>query len=332
MTDPTFSIIVPTIGRPDALHETLTGLLALDYPADRYELVVVDDGADEITARVVDRIADRDISVKLVGQYRRGAASARNHGARIASGEWLLFCDDDFLVPQDHVIKHRAAHQRHGDAVVGGTWELAPVVADALRTTPFGRYRLELVRRYSEPSHGRPLDGDLHRLRVPLLSAANLSLRRDLFWQIGGFDEQFPLAGAEDQDLSIRARAADAVLVLDTEIRCLHNDRNLGRRAYCEREERNASTMPFLVRKHPAEVGDIPYARENRPIEADDPPSLVSKKLLKRLLATRPMLDALHGLAGAGEAIGAPERFLRRLYSLLLGLHLFRGFRSTWRR
>jgi GT2 family glycosyltransferase len=323
---------VPTFRRPAALRETLAALLALDYARGRYEVIVVDDGADEMTARLVDRLDDRGVSVTLATQYRRGAACARNEGARHAGGEWVLFCDDDVLVPPLHLLAHLATHGRHRDAVVAGACELAPAVVAALRATPFGRYQIALERRFAREALGEALDGDPGCLRMPLLSAADLSLRRELFWSIGGFDEDFPLAGAEDQDLSLRARAAGALLVMDTKIRCLHNDNRLSRRAYCEREERSASTMPVLVRKHPAELAETPYARENRPIEAVDPPLLMAKKLLKRVLATRPMLDALHGLAGAGEAARAPERLLRRLYSVLLGLHLFRGFRSTWQR
>jgi hypothetical protein len=72
--------------------------------------------------------------------------------------------------------------------------------------------------------------------------------------------------------------------------------------------------------------------RENRPVRSGDPPVLVGKKLLKQLLSTRPVLDGLHGLARAAEAVGAPERLLRRLYTALLALHQFRGFRYSWRR
>ena len=83
----------------------------------------------------------------------------------------------------------------------------------------------------------------------------------------------------------------------------------------------------FLVRKYPAQFEDVPYARENRPIAADDPPRLVVKKLLKAALASRPLLEVLHAMAHVGEAARAPEELLRRLYAGLLGLHLFRGFR-----
>jgi len=328
---PTFSIVVPTFRRPDTLRKTLTALVELDYPADRYEVIVVDDAADDITARIIDELPDRGIGLKLEAQHRRGAASARNRGARAANGDWVLFCDDDILAPPSHLLQHLATHQRHDGAAVAGNWELAPELVTELWLTPFGRYRMEVERRFLAEARGDPLTGDHHLLQMPLVAAADLSLRRELFWQIGGFDEEFPLAGAEDQDLSLRARAAGAVLLLDTSIHCFHHDHYLSLEAYCEREERNARTMSFMVRKHPAGFGDVPYARENRPIEASDPPKLVAKKLLKALLASEPMLEVLHRITRGCEELRAPEPCLRRMYAALLGLHLFRGFRHSWR-
>ncbi len=329
-TVPTFSIVVPTFRRPDAFTQTLRALLALDYPAGRYEVIVVDDAADPLTRRIIDELRNPSVSVKLEAQERRGAACARNRGARIAGGEWVLFCDDDILAPPSHLAAHLAVHERHGNAVVAGNAMLPPAVVRALATTPFGRYRIELERRFDEEARVESLDGDPSCVRMTTLAAANLSLRRELFWRIDGFDEHFPVAGAEDQDLSLRARRSGARLIRGTEIRCLHNDRYLTLRQCCAREERSASTMPFLVRKYPSEFGDVPYARENRPIAAGDPPNLVAKKLLKAALASRPALDALHVLTRSCEAARVPERVLRRLYTALLGLHLFRGFRQSW--
>jgi hypothetical protein len=118
--------------------------------------------------------------------------------------------------------------------------------------------------------------------------------------------------------------------LLDTRIRCLHNDNRLDLRSYCAREERSAQTMPYLARKYPDRFRDVPYVRENRPISRADPGRLVAKKLLKAVLASGPVLAVLHLLTGPLEAAHAPERLLRRFYSALLGLHLFRGFRRTW--
>jgi GT2 family glycosyltransferase len=329
MIDPTFSIIVPTFRRPDALRETLIALLALDYPARRYEVIVVDDGADAGTAGLLNRLGDHDINVRLESQRQRGAAAARNHGARVATGELLLFCDDDIVVRDDHLRRHCETRRGHGDSLVNGRWEFSPDTLAALLRTPFGRFRLELERRFQQEATGQPLDDG--KLKVALVGSWNLALRRELFWNLGGFDEAFPVAGAEDQDLSLRARAAGCDLLLDPAIVCLHNDNRVDLRLYCAREERNARTMPILAQKYPREFGDAPYVRENRPISSGDPARLVAKKVLKRLLADRRVLTLLHRVTDLVETTGPPERVLHRLYTGLLGLHLFRGFRRTWK-
>jgi len=88
--------------------------------------------------------------------------------------------------------------------------------------------------------------------------------------------------------------------------------------------------MPYLVRRHRSDLDQLPYVRENRPIQADDPPALLLKKLVKTVLATPAVLESLHRLVGLVEAAHGPERLLRRLYRTLLGIHLFRGFRRSW--
>jgi glycosyltransferase involved in cell wall biosynthesis len=306
--------------------------MAVDYDRDRYEVIVIDDGADDITIKLLDEFKAKGVALTLDAQTRGGAARARNRGARMASGEMVLFCDDDIVVEPSHLRQHIATSERHPRALVNGGWQFAPAVLETLMTSPFGRFRVELERHFQQEVAGEPLDGDASCLRMHMLGSWDLAMRRDLFWEIGGFDEEFPVAGAEDQDFSMRSRAAGALLLLDTHIRCLHNDNRLTLRAYCAREERSAQTMPYLARKYPAEFGHVPYVLENGPILRGDPPSLKVKKLAKQVLALTPVLGALHRLTDLLETAHAPERLLRRLYTALLGLHLFRGFRRAWSR
>lgn len=329
--EPLVSIVVPTFRRPDALRETLAALLDLDYPRDRYEVIVIDDGGEPVTTPIIDDLRAKGLRVSLEAQEQLGAARARNRGARLAEGELLIFCDDDMIVEPSHLRSHLATRRRHGDVVVSGKWEFSPGVKKALEATAFGRYRIALEERFQAEAAGDPIDGDRSCLNMALLSAANLALRRELFWELGGFDETFPVAGAEDQDFSLRARAHDRSLILDTRIRCLHNDNRISLRSYCEREERSAKTMPVLARKYPSELNDTPYVRENKPLTAGDPPRLVAKKLVRQTLSASGILAALHRVTAALERVGAPEVALHRLYDGLLGLHLFRGFREAWR-
>jgi glycosyltransferase involved in cell wall biosynthesis len=324
----TWSIVVPTFRRPDSLRATLVALVGLDYPKDRYEVIVIDDDADGRTAELVDAQRGHGVELSFAAQSHRGAAGARNHGAQLADGDVLLFCDDDIVVQPDHLRAHLAARAARTDALVNGTWEFTAAVHEALALTPFGRYRLELERRFRDEATGRMLEDGC--VEMTTIGSWDLSLRRELFWDLGGFDDRFPVAGAEDQDLSLRARAAGALLLLDPGIHCLHNDNRLDLKAYCAREERSAQTMPALFRKFPAQLGESAYVRENRPIRRGDPWRLAIKKCLKWVLSRHLVLNGLHRATGTAERLELPEPLLRRLYSGVLGLHLFRGFRRAW--
>ncbi len=118
------------------------------------------------------------------------AACARNHGAAQASGDIIWFLDADCLAHPQCLSYHVQAHER-GEVVVGGGitfddtqyWHLCDNLAVF---TPFLATR---------PAGERPF-----------LPSLNLSIRRNIFAELGGFDERFPGASGEDADLSFRMR------------------------------------------------------------------------------------------------------------------------------
>ena len=325
---PTFSVVMPTFRRPEALREALNALIAQDYPADRFEVIVVDDDGGQAGADAVGQLDSGEVSVTIMSQDRRGAATARNAGARAAQGDFLLFVDDDIVVSPDHLARHAATLLENPGALINGAWQFTPAVLEQLERTPFGRYRIRLERHYQEDALGTELRDGI--VEMPMLGSWDLAVARDVFWQIGGFDEAFPVAGAEDQDFSVRARREGCNLWLNTRVVCLHNDNRLDLRSYCDREQRSARTMPIIARKFPEAFGEVPYVTENRPIQRHDRPTLVVKKLVKACLAASPVLAILHrGIAVAEEA-RVPDAVLSRAYSLMLGLYLYRGFRMSW--
>ena len=91
---PTVSIIVPAHGRPNATRCCVQSLLALDYPAERCEIIVVDDASTPPLSAVLD-----DLPITLLRQERNiGQSAARNLAATIATGTVLAFTDNDCVV------------------------------------------------------------------------------------------------------------------------------------------------------------------------------------------------------------------------------------------
>lgn len=317
------SVIVPTYRRSDTLSRTLRALLAVDLRAREFEIFVVDDARDPATESVVASLSDAATTVRYLVNTGRGAAAARNTGARAASGELLLFLDDDMMVCPDHLQLHLETHTRFPHAMVGGDRWYSPDALIALETTAFGRYRIALERSYAD---GRGETGGAGVVEVATLPSFDLSLSREAFWAVGGFDESFPFAGAEDQDLSTRAKLACLRLLRNHDIKLLHEDQTTTLRQFSRREQQGAHTVVALVRKFPEYLGEF---YKNDPLSRADSLGLIARKCTKSLLSSRPVLAALHGLTTSAERLELPDRLLRHLYRLVLGLHIFRGYREA---
>lgn len=189
MTQPFFSVIIPTHARPDRLAACLEALANLDYPRDRFEVIVVDDGNDTPPHDVVRRFSGR-LDVALLTQPHAGPATARNTAAARARGEVLAFTDDD-CAPASDWLTHlalRFAQDKH--LAVGGR------TINALPNDPYAaasQLIMDVVYAYYNA------DGS----RVRFVASNNVAFPKDGFHAVGGFDSTFPLA-AEDRDLCDR--------------------------------------------------------------------------------------------------------------------------------
>lgn len=324
MPPPKVSVIVPTYQRASALHKTLAALCAVDYPDDLFEIVVVDDGSTDSTSAGVAKFS----KVRYVYQPNTGVAAARNHGVRLSTGDVLIFVDDDIIVAPDNVRRHLAVRELYDECVVAGRSEFDPCLRAELVRSPFGRFRLwsEDLMQTGEAKRW----GTQGRIEVASVDTQNMSISRKHFWQVGGFDENFPV-GAEDQDLCWRARSAGAVIVRDHGIRVLHDDRHVDLRSLCHREERGAMGLVYLARKHPDYP--VPSSLElNGPLRRTDSPRLVARKISRSAMAHPSALAVGHWIVRAIERVRPDGGWpLDYLYRAITGLYVFRGIRRGLR-
>ena len=92
---PTASVVVPAHDAEATVEDCARSLLALDYPPELLEIVVVDDGSRDLTRALLEAMGD---AVVVVAQAHRGRAAARNAGVRAARGEVIAFTDADCAV------------------------------------------------------------------------------------------------------------------------------------------------------------------------------------------------------------------------------------------
>ncbi len=197
-----FSIIIPTVGRPEldaCLDAVEVGCQSLREQGGAVEVIVAHDRFSDENER---RIVQRHPEVKVIVGPQKGPAANRNAGAAKASGRWLVFTDDDCLPAPDWLAALAqivAADQ--ADVIEGKT---------VCRTGLPG------------PQWHSPLNET-----GGFLWSCNFAVRRDLFCAIGGFDERFPFAHMEDADLKKRLEALGAQLVFAPGVVVDHPPRRL---------------------------------------------------------------------------------------------------------
>ncbi|WP_337060152.1 glycosyltransferase family 2 protein [Kineococcus sp. G2] len=213
------SVVIATY---QAAHTLVEQFAALARQESRltWEVLVCDNGSTDGTRELVEAWTGRLPRLRWVdASARRGAGAARNAGARLARGEWLVFCDaDDVVAPGwlDAVARALAEHSfvagRFGTDELNDPWTLAArslQQQDGLQNSPF-------------PPH------------LPHAGAGNMGVHRSAFLAVGGFDP-----GAlhlEDTDLSWRLQLAGHPLVFVPEavvhVRLRSTFRNLYRQGF----------------------------------------------------------------------------------------------------
>ena len=185
--------MVATHGRHHQLARCLAALAELDYPRDRVEVLVVDDGSPMPLDRVVAPFHDR-LALTLLSQARAGPGAARNTGAARAKGAFVAFTDDDCIVSPDWLRALAARFEAAPEHLVGGR------ILNGLRDNPYSSAS-QLLMDYLYAYH----NADPASARF--FTANNLAVLAARFRAIGGFDTQYIGMTAEDRELCDRWRS-----------------------------------------------------------------------------------------------------------------------------
>ena len=190
----TVSVIIPSFNGAHRISNILTCLSQQSRPAD--EVIVVIDGSTDNTLQVVKQFQEK-LPLNIVIIENQGRAGARNTGVERCSGDLIVFLDDDMRPFENCVADHLQHHQsKHGSLLVGYICE-----DPKLFTSDIQDYRIKLYKRLGWTRENKPF-APLTENEV-FLAAANLSLSKETFTKLDGFDKR--LNDAEDFDMGIRA-------------------------------------------------------------------------------------------------------------------------------
>lgn len=195
--EPLISVIIPAKNEAANIGRCLDSLHGIDFPADRFEVLVIDNGSDDQTERIV-----ANMGVSVYSLPDACISAVRNLGALKARGEVLAFIDADCTVDRDWLLNAQKYFDNR-DVVCFGSAPDIPAEPTWVQATWY------LVRRKTKSP-----------TEVSWLESMNMFVRRDAFVRIGGFNEN--LITCEDVDLSYRISVYGRI-ISDQSVRAVHH-------------------------------------------------------------------------------------------------------------
>lgn len=189
-THPTFSIVIPTYNRPRPLGLCLQAVARLDFPRERFEVIVVDDGGEIPPHAAVAPFLDR-LDLTVLTAPHGGPAAARNAGVARARGRFLAFTDDDCRPAPDWLRAFEARFAATPDRAIGGR------TLNGLPDNPHSTASQVLIDYLYTYYNANPN-------RARFFASNNLAFPTSRFREVGGFDTTALLSAGEDREICDR--------------------------------------------------------------------------------------------------------------------------------
>jgi mycofactocin glycosyltransferase len=230
---PSVSIIVPVRDDPENLRDCIKSLENLNYPKDKLEIIIVDDGSKQEVSQIISSPVSRVIR----NEVSKGQSAGRNAGAAVARGDILAFLDADGVASENWLAETVPFFKVTNTGAVGGIIQ--------------GYYRKSFLDRYenafSSLNMGQRLIMEAKSSSTFYVPTANLLVDRAVFTVVGGFNETMRIG--EDVDFCWRLRALGYTLVYAPFGAVGHKHRNrLGR--MLKRRADYGSSEALLYGKH----------------------------------------------------------------------------------
>nr|MDO8110875.1 glycosyltransferase family 2 protein [Candidatus Sigynarchaeota archaeon] len=189
------SIIVPMHNSAKTIKECLKSILDSEFEGKR-EIIVVDDGSKDNSIELI-----KDLPVKIISQENRGAASAKNQGAKYASGEFIVFVDSDVIFSQDTLKKIHDIIKNEQYHYVATRYSEYPANSAYIH-----KYKaLHDYYFFYHMFYSKSNSDDLEYAPIPLNGGVE-AFKKKTFLEFGGYDETIKGAGVEREELFTRLR------------------------------------------------------------------------------------------------------------------------------
>lgn len=183
--EPFVSVVIPCLNEEERLGACLDSVFSQDYPRDRYEVIVADNGSTDRSPAIAG-----EKGAVVVKASRRGVAAARNAGVSAARGEIIVSIDADCTASPGWLRRMAAAFEDPAVGCVGGAIE------------PLQERETSELQRFLVEKGYLAQDQHVRHPFLPMVATANAAYRHEVFDRIGLFDES--LRSGEDADICWR--------------------------------------------------------------------------------------------------------------------------------
>lgn len=332
------SVIIPAYNKRAALPDTLLALEHQDLE-NAFEVIVVDDGSTDGTLDWLQQQAGIEVNsrpypLKVLSQTNGGAASARNAGAAIASGELLLFLDADIVASPQLLSEHSAGQARYHQALVIGRVLPWPTVKRGYASRIFEQsFDLGEEARELSPCFGLSQNmsisvrdfreyGALSNSQTPVVDDAFSSQPATR----SGFDPMFPRG--QDIEFAYRLHGRGMHLHYCPQALAFHNH-VMPINDLCTKIRRDHRLLTLLFIQYPEILKDFAYLEDKLPINWHrDAAQLVLRKTWRTALAALPTRAALQLMCAGLDRYRSSSSILHFLVWKLLGAYQWLGLRE----
>ena len=297
---PSVSIIIPVRNRPAQIEECLRSLTRLRYPAEKLEIIVVDDASTDHTPQTVSAFPVHLITLK----ENKQASFCRNLAAHKARGDILAFIDSDCLAEPLWLQELIPAFKDPSLAAVGG------VVGSYFVDSPLDRYE-QVKSSLIIGLRARRSSENENFFYVP---SCNLLARRNIFEKLDGFKEDMFVG--EDVDFCWRLQDAGYHVEFRPAGTVYHKHRN-ELRPFCSRRFDYGTSEPILQRRHPGRSKQMVFPIGATIFWGIAVLAIIFKSVFLLIVCgITVFMDTLKKFAGITLVRGIPVRF----YTLLLAV------------
>jgi len=196
---PLITISIVNLNGQKYLKDCLESINNLNYPQEKIEIIVVDNGSTDDSVKFIRK---RFSGINIIQNSKNnGFAKANNQAAKVAKGEYIAFLNNDTKVDSKWLIELLRPVYGDKETVVSGS----KVLSMDGKKLDFVGGMINFEGKGFQIDFGLPIEKDLHKQYkyLPFANGGAMLIRRDIFLDVGGFDEDF-FAYYEDVDLGWR--------------------------------------------------------------------------------------------------------------------------------